>query len=484
MFSADHQYVSEPCMVLSRAEGLQELSEQPFHFGQADVEDHYGLQFPGLTLKPEARPGLKWKFGRWPRYTYSEGSFEELPNLKLTIQWMIHEDTVLQECLLENSGNDDIPLDVDFCKSMRIRDLDHLDWDYEFNEEGGSNHEIRPGPKGYSCVFIHKLDDDHHSEDTPHTASNRLRRSDTAASEDLRIREERVAQPAPYASEAVHDDAFVGSSVRSSRQEDRSGPCGPPHEEILSKHPDSSTRSSLEEVPAPEEKPQDHEAQSKNSHDISVISSVAIDGQVQLFEYTSSLEYTYSPQKWPLILKGRQTVGHGGQPGTHKVTTAYEMRILDNPRPDWHGHVIPLHKMNISQFLLNQQPNHPFPLCVPTTRQATSPDHKEGDESTRPQMQFFPMEPAVGIPGSLPPLQTAEPPHAHLGFAVRRNLEHILSVCTIRATPKACGTTVASLPQQLHSVDAVAFTCGDMSGHRICWSASLYVFIPLITKLE
>lgn len=460
MFSADHKYVREPCLVSSRAEDLQELSEQPFHLGQADVDDHYGLKFPGLTMKAEARPDLKWTSGRWPRHIYSEGSFEEFPNLRLTIQWMVHKDTVLQQCLLENDGDDDIPLDVIFCKSMRIRDLDHLDWDYEFNEEGDYNHDTRPGPKGYSYVFVHKLDDDPPSEGIPHSDNNPLRRSNTAGSEGSQVRGEVVAQHIPCSSEAVHDDASVGSSVRSSGQEDGSGPCRSPYERFSSNHPESSTRSSPEETRAPEEKQQDHEAQSKNSHDISVVSSVTIDGQVQLFEYTSS------HQKWPLIVKGRQTVGRGGPPGRHEVTTAYEMRILDNPKPDWHAHVIPLHKMNIGQYLLNQRPDHPFPSCIPTTEKAGSPDCKEGDEATRPQIQFFSTEPAVGIPSPLPLLQTTKTPQARLAFALRRNLEHILSVCIIQATPKGCETTVASLPQQLHSVDAVAFTCGDMSGHR------------------
>jgi hypothetical protein len=44
----------------------------------------------------------------------------------------------------------------------------------------------------------------------------------------------------------------------------------------------------------------------------------------------------------------------------------------------------------------------------------------------------------------------------HLEFMIRRNLEHILSVCSIPIPDKG-----------------IALTCGDMSGHRLVTSATL-----------
>jgi hypothetical protein len=49
-----------------------------------------------------------------------------------------------------------------------------------------------------------------------------------------------------------------------------------------------------------------------------------------------------------------------------------------------------------------------------------------------------------------------------LNFCLRRNLEHILSVCSIPTTP---------LDQ--HGQQIIALTCGDLDGHRVATSASL-----------
>lgn len=54
---------------------------------------------------------------------------------------------------------------------------------------------------------------------------------------------------------------------------------------------------------------------------------------------------------------------------------------------------------------------------------------------------------------------TADP---HLNFVFRRNLEHILSVC--------------SIPIDESSNDGIypiALTCGDLAGHRVATAASL-----------
>ncbi|KAL0258643.1 hypothetical protein SLS55_006140 [Diplodia seriata] len=52
----------------------------------------------------------------------------------------------------------------------------------------------------------------------------------------------------------------------------------------------------------------------------------------------------------------------------------------------------------------------------------------------------------------------------HLDFIIRRNLEHILSVCSVPVSPGGL---------------AIALTCGDFSGHRVSSPASLYVVLIL-----
>lgn len=67
--------------------------------------------------------------------------------------------------------------------------------------------------------------------------------------------------------------------------------------------------------------------------------------------------------------------------------------------------------------------------------------------------------------------------HRHLDFVTRRNLEHILSVCSIPVPERAAnGNTHSAIPfpeTSRHEEMAVALTCGDISGHRITSSASL-----------
>lgn len=69
-------------------------------------------------------------------------------------------------------------------------------------------------------------------------------------------------------------------------------------------------------------------------------------------------------------------------------------------------------------------------------------------------------------------------PDPNLDFIVRRNLEHILSVCSIPVPAKSEDGKVVS--QQSEEAErgsnkeiAIALTCGDLSGHRLVTSASL-----------
>ncbi|PNP79777.1 hypothetical protein FNYG_06870 [Fusarium nygamai] len=56
---------------------------------------------------------------------------------------------------------------------------------------------------------------------------------------------------------------------------------------------------------------------------------------------------------------------------------------------------------------------------------------------------------------------------------LRRNLEHILSVCSIPVTPPKSG-----------EIRAIALTCGDLDGHRVATAASFYCFQFLILALK
>jgi hypothetical protein len=60
-----------------------------------------------------------------------------------------------------------------------------------------------------------------------------------------------------------------------------------------------------------------------------------------------------------------------------------------------------------------------------------------------------------------------------LDYATRRNLEHILSVCAIPVPPGYVWDYDIMKPEAAEPEPVIALTCGDMSGHRVCTSASL-----------
>lgn len=62
--------------------------------------------------------------------------------------------------------------------------------------------------------------------------------------------------------------------------------------------------------------------------------------------------------------------------------------------------------------------------------------------------------------------------NTHMNFIAGRNLEHILSVCSM-PVPKSSSLIDGEVEMDTSSL---ALTCGDMSGHRVATSATLWVF--------
>lgn len=122
MFSADHPDTEAPYLVKDRFTHLHSLAQEPMQFcPDPNSYRPYGLEFPRLRLKPDVQPELKWVNWRWPRYEYETGAFEgNAEQLKVTVQWIVHEKVVLQRYLLENRGFDDLDVDLAFCKRVKI----------------------------------------------------------------------------------------------------------------------------------------------------------------------------------------------------------------------------------------------------------------------------------------------------------------------------------------------------------------------------
>ncbi|XXH05578.1 hypothetical protein Hte_012010 [Hypoxylon texense] len=104
-------------------------------------------------MKFEQTPCLKYLYYRWPRFEYKTKEKE------LTVQWVVHDGIILQQCVLTNLEDAGVPISFSFRndeKSMWIRDLDFLDSHNHFNDKYQGYCEDM-GPYGYSWILTHKL---------------------------------------------------------------------------------------------------------------------------------------------------------------------------------------------------------------------------------------------------------------------------------------------------------------------------------------
>jgi hypothetical protein len=124
------------------------------------------------------------------------------------------------------------------------------------------------------------------------------------------------------------------------------------------------------------------------------------------------------PQKWEVLQKEQWEVPPGR---CLKLVVGYKLVLLTSKKLDWRRLVLSPAAVDIDRFLSEESSSHVID---------------------------------VG-----------------LDYATRRNLEHILSVCAIPVPPGHVWDYDNMNPKIAEP--AVALTCGDMSGHRVCTSASL-----------
>ncbi len=92
MAVADQSYQHVPSLYPYRSNVLvQRMSQTELY----KYEQTYGLQFPETYF--ENPPVLSYLHYRWPRYEYKTDERE------LTIQWMVYEGIVLQQCIVRTS---------------------------------------------------------------------------------------------------------------------------------------------------------------------------------------------------------------------------------------------------------------------------------------------------------------------------------------------------------------------------------------------
>ncbi|KAF4812302.1 hypothetical protein CGCSCA5_v009306 [Colletotrichum siamense] len=143
IFCADHTTTNEPYSVQERAEDLLHLSRD-----KSRQRFTYGLRVLGISMKNCHHLG--YVHDRWPRYEVEDKS------LKLTIQWMVREKTVLQQCIITNTGETDVDIPMEFCKGLHIRDMDYLDPMDKFNDDWDGHVPVQ-GPNNYGWVLAHPL---------------------------------------------------------------------------------------------------------------------------------------------------------------------------------------------------------------------------------------------------------------------------------------------------------------------------------------
>ncbi|KXH48869.1 hypothetical protein CNYM01_04885 [Colletotrichum nymphaeae SA-01] len=369
VFSADHSNIDEPFYVRSRAEQLLEMQRD-----QLRESDGYGLRFP--SINPQRCRNLGYVHDRWPRYEM------EHDKVKLTLQWMVHERTVLQQCLITNDRADDVEVPFRFAKAMHIRDLDYLEWPDPEKQPGQFQMQA---PNGYGWVFVQKLQ---------HEGADREKKNE--------------AESTPMPSVAAQIDT-----------------AGEDQKEV----PKHAGLPSLELLDA-----------------VAVVVSVFVDGKAVHWGHSD----TTVTGLWTRSLGSKATV---------EVVAAYKMVHLAKANAAWDEFLIPAVRADVGKYLKSVQFTafHISKYIKPAEDKKT-----EQPEKSRIRWVQSVSSTKDTQPHRLPTNSSTD----HIDFVVRRNLEHILSVCAIPVeNPSVEGGTVA-----------FALTCGDMSMHRVCSSASFFAF--------
>ncbi|KAK1992783.1 hypothetical protein LX36DRAFT_731693 [Colletotrichum falcatum] len=387
MFSADQRGTSEPYMVSDRAEELLKLSRD---WRRENIS--YGLRIPVIDLESCHHSG--YVHDRWPRYEFRG------ENLKVTTQWMIRNKTVLQQCLVNNTGTDDLTVPFHFGRGLHIRDLDYLDFVYGF-DDGGKDQIPTRGPNGYGWVLVQPFPNKEESKEVP--------------KEDI--------APAVAAS--------AEGSIRPTSARPATG-------EVETK------TLAFPGIPGA------LQTQTSDADAIAVVVSVFVNGRAVQWRPTNL-------DNNDIMLLQESLAGDD----TLEVVTAYKMVHLSKSRASWKEFLLPPAVADVSGHLASE-PFTPF-----------HPSEHDDQVECATHLEGFVSQPMGSTPLAVrrqPEKLTTDSSINHIDYIVRRNLEHILSVCAIPVEGTRLGGETVR----------VALTCGDISGHRVCSSASFFAFSFLL----
>lgn len=416
MFSAGHCYVDQPYWVTQRARDLHYLASEPFEQAQRrDDFDVFGLKFRNLDLLDDAPPRLKWFHYRWPRYEYERRCFKGMKNVGLTIQYIVRNSTVFQQCILENRGKTDVDLELAFCKGINISDLDHVTDDHEFNKTPPTNQNAGPGPGGFGWVFVNRFREVSPGGQTDSQNSTHKTKSNSSHSNRKKIESN-------YGVALVVSMAINGEVIKFS-------PGQVPHiwkQTLKAKSTTPGVKSQKLEI-------------------VTAYRLVLLANPLSGWkEFVVPLK-EMNPSKF--LREARATSSFLTSitriSGDDGLAHTYDKRHSDTLKDD----------CNKGQAGLGDI-------------------FQDGVTPIGSNSQTEPLPAVDQDPTSEKTSQTMD----HIEFTTRRNLEHILCVCAIPVEVRVSGENAeGSVWEKLRDVQPIAITCGDLSGHRICTASSLYV---------
>lgn len=491
IFVLDEDHTDEPYFVCSRSDDLDQKSrlagKYDFEFGictghlpdepptgppsDSDSEKRADPEFEWL-ISPEDGiqdvPRVKWVNWRWPRYEYlsPDSKFEA------TCQWLVHKNILLRQLLFRKPDGESRDCFVgfrpftDFAPSYfrrrrLIRDADHLDSKYFFNEiyrDGPGSRDAYTGgtgPNGCGVVLMNKLSSEEDNSDEKHQPKV-----------DKGAQLMRTPHDSDGSTEAPRQETPLGPAVEANKTSDEVGN-SPQKRTATTQH---QTR--------------------KLSPSVAAVMTVFVNGEAT---------HAYSPSR--ILLRERQGL---------EVVIAYKLIHLPHHEVDWRNFVISAQEADVSRLLREETSNlwgdssGPDPslfdlgLSLPDldwlqTQAMDGPLTGSGGEETQkmdedsnrrapgdesrptglsesvqssaqgPQIQPIPCAPE-GTPTILSVSK-------HIRYLTWRNLEHILSVCAIPLSPPRLIGTFQEPTEMEH--EAISLTCGDLPGHRVCTSASL-----------
>lgn len=180
-------------------------------------------------------------------------------------------------------------------------------------------------------------------------------------------------------------------------------------------------------------------ANQDTTDDIAVLMSVFVDGRPYMLDERHRDEDSFRIDI-PILPNSR-----GPQ-----VVVAYKMATIpqraDAALLNWEDFVIPGEAANFDKHLEETEGLY---VGITASELVRKREHSaEAAGATRSAIEF------MGLPDD------GKSQVQHIDYSVRRNLEHILSVCSVPIESSSGG-------------ELIALTCGDLSGHRITSSASL-----------